>query len=90
MPANADELLRMRGRGWLANFSIGDPTPDHGVPLVSAFRWDTGVQVHAAERSRRRDRRRSRPAPLSNPLFHDDNGGKQVAGRVALPPGRRA
>ena len=48
LPANADELLRMRGRGWLSSFSIGNPTPDRGVPLVSAFRWDTGVQVHAA------------------------------------------
>ena len=24
------------------------PPPDRGVPLASAFRWDTGVQVHAA------------------------------------------
>ena len=47
LPANADELLRMRGRGWLSNFSIGNLAPDRGVPLASAFRWDTGVQVHA-------------------------------------------
>ena len=45
---NADELLRMRARGWLSNFSIGDTTPDNGVPLVTAFRWDTGVQLPAA------------------------------------------
>ena len=48
IPANADELLRMRGRGWLSSFSIGDPYPSNGVPLVSSSRWDTGVQVHAA------------------------------------------
>ena len=48
LPANADELLRMRGRGWLSNFSVGNTAPDRGLPLVSAFRWDTGVQVHAA------------------------------------------
>src|SRR5438445_2825634 len=48
VPANADELLRMRGRGWLSNFSLGNLTPARGVPLVTAFRWDTGVQVHSA------------------------------------------
>ena len=47
VPANADELLRMRGRGWLSNFSLGNLTPARGVPLVTAFRWDTGVQVHS-------------------------------------------
>src|SRR2546426_251072 len=45
LPANADELLRMRARGWLSNFSIGNRTPDRGLPLISALRWDTGVQV---------------------------------------------
>src|SRR5262249_8298259 len=47
LPASVDELLRMRARGWLSNFSIGNVAPGPGVPLVSAFRWDTGVQVHA-------------------------------------------
>ena len=54
LPASVDELLRMRGRGWLSNFSVGNLTPGPGVPLVSAFRWDTGVQVHAGQRSARR------------------------------------
>ena len=68
LPANADELLRMRGRGWLSNFSVGNPAPDRGVPLVNAFRWDTGVQVHAGDR-----RASTRPASvttgtLANPL----------------------
>src|SRR5207245_9034027 len=48
LPWNADELLRMRARGWLSSYSIGDPTPAEGVPLVTAFRWDTGIQLHAA------------------------------------------
>ena len=30
LPANADELLRMRGRGWLSSFSLGNPTADRG------------------------------------------------------------
>ena len=27
LPASADELLRMRGRGWLSNFSVGNWRP---------------------------------------------------------------
>src|SRR5881392_3595369 len=46
LPATADEMLRMRGRGWLSSFSLANPTPDHGLPVASAFSWDTGVQMH--------------------------------------------
>src|SRR5262249_8243666 len=52
LPASADELLRKRGLGWLDSFSIGNTARDRGVPLVSAFRWDTGVQLHAATHDR--------------------------------------
>ena len=76
LPASADELLRMRARGWLSNYSVGNLAPDRGVPLVSAFRWDTGVQVHAGNGIV--DATASVTAgTLSNPLFSDDNGGRQ-------------
>ena len=85
LPANADELLRMRGRGWLSNFSIGNLNPDRGVPIASAFRWDTGIEVHAAS-----DVADVSVAvttgTLSNPLFRDDNAGPQIAGRIAIRP----
>jgi hypothetical protein len=85
VPANADELLRMRGRGWLSSYSIGNLTPDRGVPIASAFRWDTGVQVHAANDFM--DATASvTNGTISNPLFSDDNSGKQLAGRVAVHP----
>src|SRR5215471_259506 len=47
LPASADELLRKRSLGWLVGYTIGNPVRAPGVPLVSAFRWDTGVQAHA-------------------------------------------
>lgn len=85
LPANADELLRMRGRGWLSNFSLGNPVPDRGLPMVSAFRWDTGIQAHGAN-----DFFEGAVAlttgTLANPLVGDDNRGKQLAARVALRP----
>jgi hypothetical protein len=85
LPASPDDLVRMRGRGWLSSFALGNQTPAAGVPLAEAFRWDTGVQAHgsiawldaAASWTK---------GSLSNPLFHDDNGGSQVAGRIALKP----
>jgi hypothetical protein len=85
VPAGADELLQMRGRGWLADYTIGNPTPGPGVPLASAFRWDTGVQAHAAYELV--DLTVSMTAgTLSNPRFSDDNTGRQVAGRAAFHP----
>ena len=42
IPATADDLLRMRARGWRSSFPVGSQTPGPGVPLVTAFRWDTG------------------------------------------------
>jgi hypothetical protein len=85
LPANTDELIRMRGRGWLSNFSIGNPAPDRGVPLVSAFRWDTGVQVHAGT-ERIEATGSVTTGTISNPRFTDDNSGRQVAGRLVLRP----
>ena len=85
VPASADELLQMRGRGWLANYSIGNVAPAPGVPLVTVFRWDTGVQAHAATDFVDLTAAVT-TGTLSNPLFRDDNAGRQVAGRIALHP----
>jgi hypothetical protein len=85
IPADADELLRMRGRGWLSNFSIGNAAPDRGLALVSAFSWDTGVQVTTGWRGFEVTTSVTNGS-LSNPLVADDNDGKQVAARVTLRP----
>jgi hypothetical protein len=85
LPASADDLLRMRGRGWLSNFPIGSLTAAPGLPLISAFRWDTGVEAtwtgpafEAAVSVTN--------GTLSDPHLGDNNGGKQVAGRIAGRP----
>jgi hypothetical protein len=83
--ADAEELLRMRGRGWLSNFTVGNLDAATGVPLVSAFTWDTGVQVTtgwnvvtvAAAVTN---------GTASNPRVSDDNAGKQLAARVSAEP----
>jgi hypothetical protein len=85
LPASADDLLRMRGRGWLTRYPLGNPKPAPGLPLATAFRWDTGVQARAAGRRIELAGALSRGS-LSNPLVRDDNGGKQIAGRLAARP----
>jgi hypothetical protein len=84
VPTSAVDLLRMRGRGWRSSFGIGAP-PAPGFPLVSAVRWDTGVQARIG----------SEPVDLvaavttgtlSSPRIRDDNDGRQVSGRVTLRP----
>jgi hypothetical protein len=85
VPGNADDLLFMRGRGWRSSFPVGSHAETPGVPVVSAFRWDTGVQarwtndtVDAAVAVT--------TGTLSRPRIADDNDSKQVAVRVALRP----
>jgi hypothetical protein len=87
LPDSADDLMGKRGLGWLDKFSIGNQTRDRGVPLVSAFRWDTGVQLHAATENNIVNGTVAVTAgTLSNPLFHDDNTGRQYAARMEFRP----
>jgi hypothetical protein len=85
LPANADELLQKRSLGWKLHYSIGDQNFDRGVALVSAFHWDTGVQLHAAS-GIVSGAVAVTTGTLANPLFTDDNDGRQVAARVELKP----
>lgn len=87
LPANADELMRKRSLGWLLRYTIGNTTLDRGVPLVSAFRWDTGVQVHGGSMSGAVTGTVSvTTGTVSNPRVRDDNSRPQVAGRLELRP----
>jgi hypothetical protein len=85
VPATAADLIRMRARGWLSNFPVGSTAPAPGVPLVSAFRWDTGIQAHwdggTVEASGA-----VTVGTLSEPRFSDNNDGRQLSARVALHP----
>ncbi len=85
VPADADELANMRARGWRAEYSIGSTEPGPGIPAVSAFRWDTGIQarwqhgiVEIAGALTN--------GTLGDPQVGDNNGGKQLSGRVAVRP----
>ncbi len=82
-PAIADDLLRMRGRGWLTSFPLGNPAAGPGVPLVNLSRQDTGIQMHAAAGPWRITTAVT-AGTLSNPRVDDDNGGRHVAARATV------
>ena len=85
IPASADELLAMRGRGWLVQYSVGDPAADHGVPLSDGLQYPAGVEVHAG-----RDRVEGSVAvttgSLARPFASDLPHGAQLSGRFVVRP----
>ncbi len=85
LPADGDELLRMRGRGWLVNYTLGNTDRGPGVPVVNGGHWDTGVQVHGVTGVFEWTGSLT-TGSLSNPRVDDDNDGRQVAGRVVVRP----
>ena len=85
LPATADDLLAMRGRGWRTSYPVGSTAQEPGVPIMSAYRWDTGVEAHYA--GRRLDGSVAvTVGTLAKPLVDDDNGGRQLSGRLAWKP----
>jgi len=85
IPANSDDLLRMRGRGWRSNFPVGNPEPGPGLPLISTSNWDTGIQAHGIISMFEWTGSVS-AGSLSDPLVRDNNRGRQVAGRLVARP----
>jgi hypothetical protein len=85
LPSSPDDLLFMRGRGWLSEFPIGNNVPAAGLPLVSAFQWDTGVQVRW-ESTHLEVAGAITAGTLGNPRVRDNNDGRQLIGRVSARP----
>src|SRR4029079_9386187 len=85
LPATNEDLVRMRERGWLSQFPVGNTAPDRGLPLVNGFRWDTGVQVHGVNGILEWTGAVT-TGSLSTARVDDDNDGRQVAGRVVVHP----
>jgi hypothetical protein len=85
VPANANQLLAMRGHGWLVRYPVGSAAAEPGVPVVAAGRWDTGVEVRVGT-PRLEGAVAYTVGTLSYPLVRDDNHGRQLAGRVVWRP----
>jgi len=85
LPSTADELLRMRGRGWFSSFPVGNSTPAPGLPIVNTSEWDTGVQAHGTTGMVEWTGAIT-SGSLSDPRFRDNNSSRQFAGRVVVRP----
>ena len=87
VPAGADDLLRQRGRGWNVQYPVGSTRWASGLPMVSAFQWDTGVEARLGSEGGWIEASAAfTQGSLSHPVLHDDNRGQQLAGRIALRP----
>ncbi len=82
---DADELLRMRARGWRPAYRVGSQAIGTGMPLVTAFRWDTGVQARIGP-ERLSASIAVTNGTVSDPRTRDNNGGKQLSGRIEWRP----
>ena len=85
LPATADDLLVMRGRGWRTRYTIGSTVWDRGLPVIAGDRWDTGVEVRIGVDPVSVTAALTQ-GTLSDPRVEDDNDGKQIAGRVEVRP----
>jgi hypothetical protein len=85
VPGSADDLIANRAEGWRPSFSVGSREQATGVPLVTAFDWDTGVQGRMVWRATEFSAAVT-TGTLSEPRVRDNNGGKQVAARLAWRP----
>ena len=85
VPATLGDLLRMRARGWQTSFPVGSTIPATGVPLVSAFQWDTGVQARYKAKAVEVAFAVT-IGTLSDPRTSDNNGGDDDTVRAAPGP----
>jgi hypothetical protein len=85
IPASADDLLIMRGRGWRVRYPVGDPLADHGLPLVDGLQYPAGVEVHAGG-NRIEGSVALTTSSLARPLARDLPQGPQLSGRFVVRP----
>jgi hypothetical protein len=83
LPATTDDILRMRGRGWQPFYPIGSAASGPGIPLVSASRWDTGVEAHWTRGILEFAGALTLGSPAV-PVIRETNDGRAYAARVAV------
>jgi hypothetical protein len=83
VPSRAEELVAQRGRGWRVQYPVGSPEPGPGLPLVNGEKWDAGLELRLG---REPSWPRLTQGTLCYPQVRDENGGKQVSGRLAWTP----
>jgi hypothetical protein len=89
LPADANDLIYQRGSTYRPGDGYGAVASAYasGVPLVTAFRYDTGVEARVGdEQSTFSVAAAVTAGTLSRPGARDTNGGPQFSTRVAVRP----
>jgi hypothetical protein len=85
VPPSVSELAANRGEGWYVRYPRASFDGHQGVPMLSARRWDTGVQARW-EQGLLEVAVAVTNGSLSKPLTIDDNDGKQFSARLGFKP----
>ena len=85
VPSRSEELVAQRGRGWLLRYPIGSTAAAPGLPIVNAERWDAGVELRVGREPVSLALAVTQ-GTLAYPTVRDENGGKQVSGRLSWTP----
>jgi hypothetical protein len=85
VPGHANDLLRVRGSGWLLRFPLGQREAAPGLPIVDGLRYDTGVQARYGGGTVEALASLTRGS-LSRPRVRDDNDGLAFSSRLAWRP----
>lgn len=83
LPTNADDLLRMRGRGWQPTYPLGSQSIGPGVPVISSSRWDTGAEATWRNHAMEVAGAVTLGSPAT-PVVRDPSDGLMYSGRVAF------
>lgn len=86
IPASADDLLAMRGRGWRARYPLGNTSAGAGLPLIDGTRYQSGVQVRAGSGRPVEASAAITSGSLSLPAGRHARFGRQVSARLAVRP----
>lgn len=82
LPTNADDLLKMRGRGWQPSYPLGSQSIAPGLPVISSSRWDTGAEASWTTHTIDVAGAVTLGSPAT-PVVRDPSDGLMYSGRVA-------
>lgn len=82
LPTNADDLLKMRGRGWQPSYPLGSQSVAPGLPVISSSRWDTGAEASWTTHAIDVAGAVTLGSPAT-PVVRDPSDGLMYSGRVA-------
>jgi hypothetical protein len=85
VPSRSEEIVAQRARGWQLRYPIGSKAASPGLPIVNAERWDAGVELRVGREPLSLALAVTQ-GTLAYPTVRDENGGKQVSGRLAWTP----